>query len=277
MPAVQKRRSRLILFLFCSACWLAVRAGAEPIKYQLTVPVATVQIGSQTYSGDQVVFTFTGDDTNVFSGSIPDGPGSILTYAAIYQGDASVTVIGSGGVLASAIFAPNQIVVSIDHRNEGVGFGFVPGGIGASGFDVMQLQPLYPAGISNYNVFPGSTTDNWAAYDLTLAYARSQAPFASAFQADGSADILAAVYACNQFGGSIFSGGCASPAPIQTNLGDFTINPIFEPTTVGSQRPLYTGEFTAAPNNVPEPGTLSLLCLGLAGLHFARRHKAKLT
>lgn len=274
MSSVQKRHSRLMLFLVCAVFGLAVRAGAESIKYELTIPTAPVQIGSQTYADDQVVFTFTGDDINVVSGSIPDGPGSILTYSAIYQGDASVTVKGPGGVLASADFAANQIVVSIDHRNQGVGFGFVPGGIGASGFDVTQLQPLYPAAISNYNVFPGSTSDYWAGYDLTLAYAQAQAPFATPFHADGSVDILAAVYSCNLFGGSIFFGACGSPAPIDTNLGAFTIDAIYEPTTVGSTRPLYIGEFTATAA-VPEPGTLSLLCLGLAGLRLTKRRKIK--
>jgi hypothetical protein len=140
----------------------------------------------------------------------------------------------------------------------------------------MQLQPLYPAAISNYNSFPGSTAYYWAEYDLTLAYARTNAAAGNPFQPDGSTDILAAVYACNGFGGSIFFGVCASPAPIQTNVGAFTIDAIYEPTTVGSTRPLYIGEFTATPI-VPEAGTLSLLGVGLAGLLLTRRHNTKLT
>jgi hypothetical protein len=71
------------------------RAG---IKYQLMIPNATVQLGSQSYTNVQVMFTFVGDDSNVFSGTIPDPAlPAVLTYSAIYQGVASVTIISSGG------------------------------------------------------------------------------------------------------------------------------------------------------------------------------------
>jgi hypothetical protein len=259
-----------------SACSLSVRAGAEPIKYQLSIPTATVSLGSDTFTDSQVVFTFIGDDSDVFFGSIPDGPGSVLTYSAIYQGDASVAVYGPGGLLASANFAPNQIVVSIDHRNQGVGFGFVPGGIGPSGFDVDVFQPLYPGTISNYAVFPGSTLENWSQYDLTLAYARANAP-TPAFHPDGSADIFAAVYSCNGFGGSIFSGFCSSPAALQTDAGDFYIGAIYENTT-GSQStaapPLIIGEFTATPLATPEPTSLGLMSTMLLALGFTARKRS---
>src|SRR5690348_11798195 len=111
---VEKRFSRLTIFVLCAGLGWAARAGAEPIEYQLLLPNATMQLGSQTYTGDQVQFTFIGDDANVISGSISDGPSSILTYSAIYQGTASVSIMDAGGnVLANATFDPNQIVVSI--------------------------------------------------------------------------------------------------------------------------------------------------------------------
>jgi len=115
-------------------------------------------------------------------------------------------------------------------------------------------------GISDYDSFPGvvETPRGWNGYDLTLAYAQSHTLLGAEFHADGSVDILAPVYSCNQFGGSIFVGGCAIPAPIQTNLGAFTIDAILEPTTVGTQgRPLYIGEFTANPAQVQSLVTFS--------------------
>jgi hypothetical protein len=175
--SIVKRWFRPALFVLCVACVLAVPAGAAAIKYQLTISNATVQLGSQTYAGVPVTFTFVGDDTNVVSGTVATGIPTVPTlgYSAIYQGVSSVTIGASGAVLASAVFAPNQVVLSVDHLNGGVGFGFVPGGIGVSGFDVSQLQPIYPGGISNYQGFSGvtQTPPGWMGYDLTLAYAES--------------------------------------------------------------------------------------------------------
>jgi hypothetical protein len=256
-------RFRLVtLFALCGVWRLALPAEAAGIRYQLTVPSATVHIGSQDYTNAQVTFTFIGDDANVVSGTLPGG----LTYSAIYKGCASVTVVGPAPVLVSAVFTPNQIVVSVDHRHEGVGFGFVPGGIGASGFDVTQLQPIYPGGISDTAVLPGQTPSGWIGYDLTLAYAQSHTNYyGGEFHADGSVDIFAAVYSCNQFSGSVYYMSCASPAWIQIeNLGTFSIDAIFEPTWTGVG-PVDIGEFTAmaaspcVPSGVPSsPSNLSV-------------------
>jgi hypothetical protein len=238
---------------------MTVPAGAAPIMYQLTIPRATTHIGSQTYANVRVTFTFVGDDTNVVSGAAPSGIPGVpdIQYSAIYQGVASVTIGVPAPVLASAFFSPNQIVLTVDHNNEGIGFGFVPGGVGPTGFDVTQLQPIYPASITDYGVFPGVTQTHtgWKGYDLTLAYAKNHTTiFGGEFHADGSVDISAAVYSCNQFNGSIYYMSCASPAPIQTDQGTFTIDRIDEPTLTGVGA-VNIGEFTAAsaPPGVPSP------------------------
>jgi hypothetical protein len=218
MPAKSRLWVTLRLFALCGA--LAASASASPIKYQLKVPNATVHIGAQTYANFPVTFTFVGDDANAVTGTVVIGGTSII-YSAIYQGVASVEVnSGPGGSLATAVFAPNQIVVSADHNNQGFGFGLVPGGIGPAGFDVTQLQPLYPAGVSIYAFFSGESLSNLYGYDLTLNYARNNTALNTAFHPDGSVDILAAVYVCDQFNGSIYFMNCAFPPDaIQTDRG----------------------------------------------------------
>jgi len=110
---------------------------------------------------------------------------------------------------------------------------------------------------------------------LTLAYAESVAgnPGFPGFAADGSADFLGATFSCDQFGGSIFGGTCASPSDIPTDEGAFSIDMIWEPTQVGNQNiPLTIGEFTASPvTAVPEPGTAPLVLGALLFLLWARR------
>ena len=135
----------------------------------------------------------------------------------------------------------------MDHNHEGVGFGFVAGGVGSAGFDVRQLQPIYPAGISDTASFSGvtQTPTGWLDYDLTFAYAQSHTNvFGGEFHADGSVDIKAAVYSCNQFNGSVYYPTCAAPAPLPTDLGSFTINKILEPALAGSGN-VVLGEFRA--------------------------------
>jgi hypothetical protein len=295
--------------------WLAaliagsMTAGAAPIEYTLTLPASilpTVTLGGTAYVGDQVEFTFVGDDRNVIHGSAPAGSFTI-PYAAIYQGTGGIVISNGSQILANVQVAPNQFVVNADLSNVGYGFGFVPGGIGPSGFDVSQLQSIYPAGISNRGE-TGTTptvtqygytgadpaTRSFDPYDLTLASAMSltsvtTSPFPTEpargimpFGADGSADIFGAVYSCYGFNGSQYYPQCPGPVPpIVTSGGDFSIVGILEPAlfTQNPQQSALVAEFTARPLNVPEPPTTSLLLISIAGLVIAgtrRRFRATL-
>jgi hypothetical protein len=262
MPGLQTTRAKLLsLLVSCAIGSLAVPAGASPIKYQVSIPTAAVQLGSQSFTNVGVILTFIGDDANAFPGSTPSGIPGVpdLTYSAIYKGVSSVTINGPGPAQTTAYFLPNQIVVSVDHANEGVGFGFVAGGVGASGLDATRLEPIYPGGISDRAIFSGQTHTGWIGYDLTFAYAMNHSNiFGGEFHADGSVDIIAAVYVCNQFNGSIYYVSCGAPAPIPTSLGTFTINTILEPTLTGMGN-VVLGEFTAtvgpALPPVPSPPT----------------------
>ena len=241
------------------ACLLATTAWAAPIKYQLSIPNAFVQLGAQQYSNVPITFTLISDDKNVVSGTTPSGiPGIDIKYSAIYQGVASVTIGTAGPAQTTANFSPNVVVLSVDHNNEGIGFGFVPGGVGSTGFDVTQLQPIYPGAITDYAVFSGvsQTPPGWKDYDLTFAYAQSHTNYyGGEFHADGSVDIKAAVYSCNQFNGTIYYPSCAAPASLPTNLGNFTINTILEPTLTGMGN-VVLGEFTATTTPALPPAPL---------------------
>ena len=244
------------LAILGAALLFTLPAHAAPIRYQLTIQRAFINLGPMPYSNVSLTFTFTGDDSDVISGTVPSGVAGVpdISYSVIYKGVASVTIGAPTPITAT--FAPNQIVISIDHSNEGIGFGSVPGGVGSSGFDVTQLQPLYPAAISNYAQFSGvtQTPPGWMNYDLTLAYAKNHTNiFGGEFHADGSVDISAAVYSCNQFGGSIYNYVCSGPAAIPTDKGPFTMGQIAEPTFTGMGS-VTIGEFTAsAPPPTPLP------------------------
>ncbi len=266
---------------------LIVSAGAvhaAAVEYTLTVPYADVVLGgtNYAYNGYWTRFIFDGDDANVVNAN-----GLGVAFSAIFQGTAGVQILNHGSVVTTAVFAPNQIVVTADRSNGGLGFGFVPGGVGATGLDIGQLQPLYPMSISNYGrgAFGYDTQ-----YNLTLAFATAHAgqtysapsiwpsgvlPFAS----DGSADVFGAVYSCNGFSGFLLAAGCFLGSPIHTNLGDFTINTLMslqglEPSHPGVPM---VGEFTArAVSSVPEPsGWMLFVAGGLAVCALARCQRSK--
>jgi hypothetical protein len=261
-----------------------VAAHASPVEYTLTVPYADVVIGSTNYSYNtySTRFVFDGDDANVFRASVP-----FVAFAAIYQGTSKVEILNGSTVIASATFLPNQVVVSADLSNGGLGFGFVPGGIGASGFDVAQFQPLYPMSITNYGRGSFGYDQN---YDLTLAFAQANAGISYPapatwpsgvlpFDADGSADIFGAVFSCNGFNGFLYAPGCGLGAPLKTDKGDFTIGPLVSLgglfTYNANVMPM-VGEFTARPLavNVTEPAPLALVIPALLLLATGRKRAA---
>jgi len=261
-------------------------ARAVPVEYTLTFATSflnptnntlytmDVGLGANVYSGATVRLSFVGDDQDVHSG------GSPLSFSEIDHGTATVTVLDGSRVLQTATFASGQVVVTADHPNSGFGFGFVPGGIGASGFDPALLQAAYPAAISP--TFVGDPSPD-ASFDLTVAYVLAHAGGSGTgftYRADGSATLVAALWSCYDFQGR-FGSSCALPTPMNTDHGAFTVTCCLQPwyaTFRGGPLPLGTFEMKPLVA-VPEPATAGLATAGLVvvliGLSRRRPHSAR--
>lgn len=122
------------------ALLFAGSAVAAPVTYTAFL-VTDVSVGGVFYHNAAVTLTFAGDtrdihlltDFSVQSSSDPNGGG-----AFIERGRASVLVV-SGTKHVSARIAPNQIIVSYDDANGGIGFSSY---VGPNGF-----EPAYPFGL----------------------------------------------------------------------------------------------------------------------------------
>lgn len=240
---------------------------AHNIAYEFSV-----ELGANVYTGSMinVELTFTGDDSDVHTGNSP------VAFAEIHQGTATVSILDGTQVLQDATFLPGQLAVTADQSNNGFGFGFVPGGAGPGPLDLATLQPLYPAAISS--TFVGDPTPDQF-YDLTLAYAQAHAGNGGtgfSYGTDGSALLHAGLWSCFDFQGS-FASPCTFPAAgIPTDQGDFSIIGDIQPWyAVFRDGPLPIGTFTATPLAVvPEPGTLALLGIALAGVAATRKRRS---
>jgi hypothetical protein len=203
-------RSLRYFGLFIFFALNCAHAVAHPVRYTMTIPAATVQLGTASFDSVTVKLTFIGDDANVVLGSIPNGFGGTLSFAANYKGVSSVALFNGSTQVAAATFAANQLAVSSDFSNGGFGFGYMPSGV----FDVTTFQPLYPGGISP-NPTPANFTPTVSfGYDLTL------------WATPSSRTEIATVNSCYGFNGSIFGEICGAPVPLATDQGSFTIEQI---------------------------------------------------
>lgn len=167
---------------------------------------------------------------------VPFSLGSTHGYE-ILIGAASVEVSDTAGnLLAQGTFLPSAgIYVSVDNTNQGIGFGAFGALPSDSGF---PGQPLYP-----YSIILNGTSD------------------VDTFALKGN-DVIQSVNAASCIN---FPAACAPAVPLPTTAGDLFVDPNF-----GGQ----FGTFTATLASVPEPSTILLVALGIAGLGALRKREA---
>jgi PEP-CTERM motif len=237
----------LIAALICLACG-SVAAAAE-ITYTFMVTgcnagftptCATGSIGSTTFAitnsdSDELKFTYVGATTNI----VPWSLGGASGYELL-GGTATVSLLGSGGaVLASGTFsASDGMFVSIHNAVGGIGLGSAGALPTSSSF---PGQPTYPVGFfdSSLTTYNLSTSLGPLTGGATNCY--GNVPTAT----------------CQATGGAL---GLTSGASFVFNNPYKTLSPEF------------TGTFsaTAGTASVPEPATLGLIIMGLAGVGAMR-------
>jgi PEP-CTERM motif len=237
----------LIAALICLTC--ASVAAAADITYTFwvtgcntgfTPTCATGNIGSTTFAitssdSDELKFTYVGATSNI----VPWSFGGTTGYELL-GGTATVSLLGSGGaVLASGTFsASDNMFVSIHNAEDGIGLGSAGALPTSSSF---PGQPTYPVGffssaLTTYNL---STSLGPLTGGATNCY--GNVPTAT----------------CQATGGTL---GLTSGASFVFNDPYKTLPPEF------------TGTFSAtvATTSVPEPATLGLIVMGIAGIGAMR-------
>jgi len=228
------------LFYLVLTALLGSSALAVPITYT-GFTITDGKIGTQAFHNARVILTFVSDTANVQLTTIQ---GIAVAYNS--TGTARVNIVGDK-LNIQANFAPNQIFISLDQVNGGVGFGsFAPDG---------SLQPVYPLGVGKWMVLgalPGG------------AFLKP-----SPEEANLSADLMhntsfaGVAWTCTAFPLQ-YGLTCPLPTvPLKTNKGDLYL---YEPYQYpGSARSINTGFFFAdlgtfahtLPSNIYTPSSLA--------------------
>jgi hypothetical protein len=146
--------------VLCAVITLALASpvGAEPIKYT-GFTITDGQLGSWAFHNARVILTFVSDTKNVQS-NVQFPPD--VTANLNIQGRAAITIVGDDKTV-HATFDPNQIFISFDATNVGIGFGWCsPDCLGLRSVPMVLpsgFQPVYPFGVATIDVGADIGTD----------------------------------------------------------------------------------------------------------------------
>jgi hypothetical protein len=184
---------------------------AAPVTYT-GFTITDGQLGSWKFHNARVYLTLHSDTSYVQQTQIagvnlayigPFPPQQLCTGAATPIGTARVTII-AGEKRVEATFAPDQLFVSLDQINGGVGFG----SCGPNGF-----QPAYPLGISGGTIF-----------GAVFAPAYNPSPELAALSLDLKHDTAFSGHAWICVGFPTFGNPCSAPNPLKTDKGDLLLS-----------------------------------------------------
>lgn len=151
---------RLAVLAIASISVVLPRLSADVISYEATSFTTTATLGSTTMGSCpvnnpvciHVSIYFLADTANIVSFSVPGASG----YENFVGQGRVLLFNNSTGDTLTANFADNQIYVSVDQTNQGIGFGSALGG------------PTYPLGI-----YGGTPSSSYSTYDLSTAFSVS--------------------------------------------------------------------------------------------------------
>src|SRR5271169_5828988 len=185
---------------------LASTALAAPITYT-GFTITDGQLGSWHFHNARVFLTFESDTSNVQVTTVPNVNGNVsLVYNQ--TGVARITIV-SDDKIVNATFNSNQIFVSYDLSNGGVGFGSCVPNCSPSLPLTPNLQPAYPLGVA------GGTVDGPVA--VGLAFGPSLEELALSADLISDTGLSGRGWVCVTF--PDFT--CPAPTvPLKTNKGD---------------------------------------------------------
>jgi hypothetical protein len=141
---------RVVLYAVITSV-LASAVSAEPIKYT-GFTITDGQLGSWAFHNARVILSFVSNTNNVHS-NVAFPPTDITANLNI-QGRAAITIVGDDKTV-HATFDPNQIFISFDQSNDGIGFGLCsPNCLGLLSVPPVLpsvFQPVYPFGVSQFD------------------------------------------------------------------------------------------------------------------------------
>jgi len=234
------RAFRIVFQCAVMTLLLASSALAAPITYT-GFTITSGQLGSWRFHNARVFLTFESDTNTVQITTVPDPRGNVtLVYNQI--GIARLTIVGDDKTV-NATFNQNQIFVSYDQSNGGVGFGSCLPKCSVPLPSTPNLQPAYPLGVS------GGTTDAPAVVGLAF----DPSPEELALTADLMSDtgLSGRGWACVDFENPDFA--CSAPTPLMTDKGSLYLFQPYQAEPLATGKVLNAGLFFADAT-VPDSG-----------------------